>query len=215
MERFPSSLAGQAKFVRDALSMKIEPTRLFVPERTVEHITTLKKEVMKKLVGQAQVAIFSVTNDAEVEVALQIVEQFKLKASLVGARNFRKYADRLKALNVSVIAQPPQEADFPHYMSDFVSCQGSGVAVYFAGENGFQLRLSAARAVQTGMSEAWALQALTNGIENLYGTELYGSSFKTGNTADLIVWSGSPLDLTSQPVLQICGGEIITEKDKP
>jgi imidazolonepropionase-like amidohydrolase len=215
MERFPSSLAGQAKFVRDALSLKIEPTRLFVPEQTIEHIATLKKEVMKSLVGQTQVAIFLVTNDAEVEVALQIVEQFKLKASLVGARSFGKYVERLKALKVSVIAQPPLESDYPRYMSDLVSCQNNGVAVYFAGENGSQLRLAGARAVQAGMSESWTLQALTSGIANLYGTELTASGFKTGNTADLIVWSGNPLDLTSQPVLQICGGEIITDKDKP
>lgn len=213
-ERFPSSLAGQVKFVRDALSMKMEPSRLFVPEKTIEFLTVQKQEVMKQLLGQTQVALFWVSNDAEVEAALQIIEQFKLKGALAGYRNVARYADRLKQLNVSVVTLPLGEADFPQYLAELATCHAKGVAVYFAGDHGDQIRLSAAKAVQAGVSKDWALQAITSGVENLYGTQV-SIGLNVGNGADLIVWSGNPLDLTSRPVLQMCGGEVITEEDKP
>jgi|GEM_PF-3506561 imidazolonepropionase-like amidohydrolase len=213
-ERFPSSLAGQVKFVRDALSMKMEPSLLFVPEKTIEFLNTQKQAVMKQLLEQKQVALFWVSNDAEVVAALQIIEQFKLKAAIAGYRNLASYADRLKGLNVSVIALPLSEADFPQYFAEIATCHSKGVAVYFAGDHGDQIRLSAAKAVQAGVSKDWALQAVTSGVQKLYGTQASGG-LNVGNEADFIVWSGNPLDLTSRPVLQMCGGEVITEEDKP
>lgn len=213
-DRFPSSLAGQVKFVRDALSLNVEPSRLFIPEKTTEYLTSQKQDVMKNLLEQSKVAFFWASNDAELEAALQIVEQFKLKAAVAGHRDIGKHAERLKALNVSVVAVPLLETDFPQYVEGLVDCHRQGVAVYFAGDHGDQIRLSAAKAVQAGVSKDWALQVITSGIQKLYGTQIT-SGMTMGNNADLIVWSGNPLDLTSQPLLQICNGVVSTEKDKP
>lgn len=213
-ERFPSSLASQTKYVRDALSMKVESSRLFVPDSTLDYIGKMKKEVLSKLLDRSQVALFWVTNDAEIEAALQLVQQYNLKAAFAGSRRWSSYAERLIESKVSLIVLPLRETEFANYMSDVADCHIKGIPVYFAGEHGDQLRLSAAKAVQAGVSEAWALQAITDGLQRLYAVDMSVGGIRVGSAADMVVWSGNPLDMTSRNLLQVSGGKVISEKEK-
>ena len=78
-DRFPSSLVGQVKLVRELLDGKVNPSRLYIPGESLDRLSQSKQNVATQLVSGKQLALFQVSSDAEVNAALSIIEQFKLK----------------------------------------------------------------------------------------------------------------------------------------
>lgn len=74
------------------------------------------------------------------------------------------------------------------------------------------LRVSAALAVQYGMPREAALQALTTVPARLLGLESEFGKLEEGRGADLVVWSGDPLCLSSAVELVVIGGVITYQR---
>lgn len=213
VDRFPSSLAGQVKFVRDALDGKRTPSRLFVPDATLLEIDKSKDYAIGKLRDRKQLAIFQVSDEAETEAAIRVVREYKLRAAFVGSTSWAEYSAELKELGVAVIALPIKEDDFPTYMDDLVSCHKSGVDVYFGGDTGVQIRATASLAVRHGMDANWARFAISNGHTKLF-PECEGKlGFKEGESADLLVWSGDPLNLSSTILARVRNGKVVVSEE--
>jgi hypothetical protein len=86
----------------------------------------------------------------------------------------------------------------------------SGVAVGFtAGGNAAALRLTAALATRAGLDPKLALQALTTVPARILGVESDCAALEPGKRADLVVFGGDPLDLTSKVELVVVGGAIV------
>ena len=212
-DRFPSSLAGQVKFVRDALDGKRAPSRLFVPDVTLTWMEKSKSEAISKLRDRKQLALFHVSDEAEIEAAIRIVRDYKLRAAFVGSMSWAGYASELKELGVAVIALPIKEGDFPVYIDDLVACHKSGVDVYFGGETGDQIRATASLAVRHGMDATWARFAISNGHTKLFPECEGRLGFKEGEPADFLVWSGDPLNLSSTILARVRDGKIIVSEE--
>ena len=212
-DRFPSSLAGQVKFVRDAFDGKRAPSRLFIPDVTLSGLETSRSEAIGKLRDRKQLALFQVSDEAEIEAAIRIVRDYKLRAAFVGSTSWAAYTSDLKELGVAIITLPIKEGDFPIYIDDLVSCHKSGVDVYFGGETGIQIRATASLAVRHGMDANWARFAISNGHTKLF-PECEGKlGFKEGESADFLVWSGDPLNLSSTILARVRNGKIIVSEE--
>jgi imidazolonepropionase-like amidohydrolase len=64
-------------------------------------------------------------------------------------------------------------------------------------------------AIRYGMDPEAALRALTLGPARMFGLESRIGSLERGKDADLVVFSGSPFEPTSQVLLVICNGRIV------
>lgn len=213
VDRFPSSLAGQVKFVRDALENKRTVSRLFVPDATLFEIEKSKIDAITKLRDRKQLAIFQVTDEAEIEAAIRIVRDYKLRAAFVGSTSWADYSAELKELGIAIIASPVKESDFPVYVDDLVACHKSGVDVYFGGDTGVQIRATASLAVRQGMDANWARFAICNGHTKLFPECEGRVGFMEGESADFLIWSGDPLNLSSTILARIRNGKVIVSEE--
>jgi hypothetical protein len=213
VDRFPSSLAGQVKFVRDAFDGKQAPSRLFIPDATLTVLAKSRSEAIAKLLDRKQLALFQVSDEAEIEAAIRIVRDYKLRAAFVGSMSWSTYATELRELGVSIIAMPIKEGDFPVYLDDLVTCHKNGVDVYFGGETGLQIRATASLAVRHGMDSNWAKFAISNGHTKLFPGCEGKLGFKEGESADFILWSGDPLNLSSTILARVRNGKAIVSEE--
>lgn len=211
-DRFPSSLVGQVKLVKELLDGKVHPSRLYIPSESLDRLSQSKQSIAKQLVAGKQLALFQVSTDAEVNAALSIIEQFKLKAALMGAREWATFADRLKALGASIISIPASDTDYQWYYEELVQCQSKGVPVYFGGDTAMQLRATASQCVRQGMPSTAALRSLTQAATNLYGAPAQSVGLNVGSPANLVIWSDSPLNLTATISSMIVDGKPLSRE---
>jgi len=76
------------------------------------------------------------------------------------------------------------------------------------------LPLCAALAVKEGMSEYEALRAITIDAARICRVDHRLGSLAAGKDADLCLWDGNPLELTSSVIKTLISGEIVWEKEK-
>jgi imidazolonepropionase-like amidohydrolase len=85
----------------------------------------------------------------------------------------------------------------------------AGIRVAFTSQQPQWLRTTAALAVAHGMPRRAALAALTRTPAELIGRPERVGSLRIGCDADLAVFSGDPLDLTSRLLAVYVGGELL------
>ena len=77
------------------------------------------------------------------------------------------------------------------------------------GEQG--LARQAGLAMRFGLSTDQALKAVTSSAATILGVDGQVGSLQTGHDADLVVWSGKPMDDTSKPVLVLIDGKPVRD----
>jgi imidazolonepropionase-like amidohydrolase len=147
--------------------------------------------------------------------ALRIAGEFGLRISLEHATEGYKIADILARENVPCVVGPILFSRVKYELREMTPANPgilarAGVKVAIQTDEMSAARylpLNAAVAVQHGMDEEEALKAVT-----LYAAEIIGvadrvGSLEAGKDADLVVFSGHPLDYRSMPELVFIEGE--------
>lgn len=142
---------------------------------------------------------------SDIEAALRLADDLKLKIVLSGASEAWMIADELARRRVPVIVDPledlPELFDRLHSRSDNAAIlQRAGVRVIIATYASHQSRLlwqHAGNAVRTGMDHDAAIRAVTETPADAFGLKGYGRLEK-GAVANVVVWSGDPLQLTTR-----------------
>jgi len=117
-------------------------------------------------------------------------------------------ADALAASHTPVLIDT--EADLPEQFETLGSrldnaarLEKAGVLVAIEGSRSFgnyrQARLNAGTAVANGLPYAAALRALTLNPARIWGVADRLGSLEAGKAADLVVWSGDPLETSTYP----------------
>ncbi|MEO8449665.1 MAG: amidohydrolase family protein [Gemmatimonadota bacterium] len=149
--------------------------------------------------GQLPVA-FQANRKMDIENALRLVQEFKLKAIILGGAEGWKIAPALAAAQVPVALSPNQ--DIPSFdalgtrLDNATLLRQAGVTVIFAGgDPGGErnLRFSAGNAVRNGMTWDDALKAMTLWPAQAFGLTDYGT-LDVGKVGNVVVWSGDPFD---------------------
>jgi imidazolonepropionase-like amidohydrolase len=153
----------------------------------------------------------------EIESAMELQAAFRLKMTIVHARQAGDAVDRLAASKLPVAFGPLFVGDRRETLEIPGRLAKAGVPVAFitdapaASEE--HLRAIAAFAVKYGMDRDAALKALTTVPAEILGLSKECGSLTEGKSADLVVWTGDPLSLASQVELVLVDGRVTWRKD--
>ena len=139
----------------------------------------------------------------DIENALRLKQEFKLKVVLFGAVEGWQVAKEIARAGVPVVIEPLR--DIPSFdglgarLDNATLLREGGVDVIIAqGDPGGErnLRYAAGNAVRNGMSWDDALKAITQLPATSFGMSDYGV-LAPGKAANVVVWSGDPFDFAS------------------
>jgi len=195
--------AGAFLLLGDALEEARHPPKPGEPRRLTEAGRSTLREV---LAGRTPV-LFQVDRAADIRAVLSFAAQQRVKAIIAGgAEAWRVAADLAKA-QVPVVIDPFDDlpADFDRIASTLENAarlEHAGVTVAFslrtsAPHEARKLRQGAGNAVAHGMSWERAFAAITSVPAHLFAAGDDLGSLDVGHKANLVVWSGDPLEVTS------------------
>jgi imidazolonepropionase-like amidohydrolase len=201
LERLREVLDDAVQFGRRKGAYERNQTRDFAASR-------LDLEALLPVV-RGQLPLFvNVDRAADVRAALRVARDLRLRLVVVGGAEAWQVADELAQARVPVILNPvanlPANFDALHVRDDGAALlRKAGVTVAISTLAGFhsahRLRQAAGTAVAHGLPWADALAAITSAPAEIFGMKGLGA-VRTGAVADVVVWSGDPLELSSRPL---------------
>jgi imidazolonepropionase-like amidohydrolase len=214
--RLPSTRMGSAFVVRKALL----DAQHFLAQReareagsgqseTVSAKSTpvkrdLNLEALAALLGGEMTAFFECHRADDIMTALRLIDEFSLKAVLVGASDGFKLAPEIAEREIPVIVSPigvgprrleTQEASY----TNAAALHRAGVKVVIKADEALgigqvrELPLMAAFAVKGGMERDTALRAITLTAAEVLGVSDRIGSLEVGKDADIVLFDGDPL----------------------
>lgn len=157
---------------------------------------------------------------AEIESALELQLASRRKLVLVHARPSVELMKRLASTKTPLLVEPLTPSDRRDTLELAGKLAKAGVTFAFVSDAPSVpeslLRVSAAFAVKYGLDRQTALKALTTVPAELLGLEGQRGAIAVGQSADLVVWDGDPLMLSSDVQMVLIDGRVTWPKaDKP
>ncbi len=154
---------------------------------------------------EGRLPLYAIANrQSDIESALRLANEYHLKLVIRGGTEAWKVAKLLAAANVPVVLNPL--SDVPNFdglsprLDNATILREAGVPVVLIEPdrgNYRNLRFSAGNAVRNGMKWDDALRAITLEPAKAMGVDGRYGSLEAGKVADVVVWSGDPLDFAS------------------
>lgn len=151
---------------------------------------------------------------ADIREVLKLAREYRLKIVLSGAEEGWMVADEIARARVPVLLNPTQNLPSSFEargstMENAARLHAAGVTIAIAnGDGGHRARESrynAGNAVAHGLPHNAALAALTLNPARIFGETKLGS-IERGKQADIVVWTGDPLEPSSQPIAILIKG---------
>jgi imidazolonepropionase-like amidohydrolase len=167
----------------------------------------LKLEALVPVIRGELPALVFANRSRDIRSAVEFCDKQKVKMILAGGSEAYKVKDLLKSKNIPVILKPtlraPDEEDDPYdrAMTEPAELAAAGIQIAFASfDNSFARRLGqfAGAAVAYGLSRDQALKAVTLNPAQIFGLDKELGTLEVGKTANLIITTGDPLDVTTQ-----------------
>lgn len=184
-------------------------------------LSRLDLEAMVPVVQGRLPLVLSVDRAPDILNALALAREFKLHLVLAGAAEGWLVADAIARDSVGVIIDPL--TDIPGYdqlaatLSNAARLQKAGVTVALAtfdAHNARNVRFLAGNAVANGMPYDAALAAITSAPARIWRVEQQVGALAPGRQADLVVWSGDPLELMTQAEHVFIGGREMPQDNR-
>ena len=141
---------------------------------------------------------------SDIETALRLAREFKLRLVLAGAQEAWEMAAEIASAGVPVLVQPLD--NIPSYDALGVRYENAsllakaGVKVVLLEtdtHNSRNLRQQAGNAVSYGMTWDEALRAITLSPAEVFGVAGRYGSLEAGKVANVVVWSGDPFEFST------------------
>lgn len=201
-------------FQKSRAAWERNATRRFAPSR-------LDLEALVSALDQKVPVVFHVDRAADILAALNIAKEFKLRPVIAGGAEAWKVAPALAAAKVPVFIYPlqqPSSFDAIGAREDNAAIlDKAGVAVGIStGEthNARKLRQEAGNAVRSGLPYEAALAAITRVPAEALGMGARYGTLAVGKTANLVVWSGDPLEIGTQVLDVVVRGHRLPLKSR-
>ena len=153
----------------------------------------------------------------EVARAAGFASRHGLTGAIRGATLATDLVEPLRASGLGVVLGPFQTAQASHVVESVRALGDAGVPMAFALDGPAfdpqQMRLSAAMAVALGADPAVTMRALTSDAARIAGVAERLGSIERGRDADLVLWSGDPLNLTSRVEAVYVDGALVHRGD--
>ena len=141
---------------------------------------------------------------SDIETALRIAREYKIRLILAGAAEGWEVADHIAAAGVPVLVQPMD--NIPTYDALGIRYENAGLLaragvkvalLETSTENSRNLRQQAGNAVAYGMTWEQALRAVTLTPAEAFGVADRYGSLEAGKVANVVVWTGDPFEFST------------------
>jgi imidazolonepropionase-like amidohydrolase len=160
--------------------------------------------------------IVKVDRASDIREMIALAKDEKLRIILDGAEEGWRVAAEIAAAKLPVILDPlanlPRSfAGLGATMENAARLHGAGVTIVIRTSGGAahrarELRYGAGNAVAWGLPHAAAVAAITVNPARVFGVADRAGTIEAGRAADLVLWSGDPLEPLSQPRLILVEG---------
>jgi imidazolonepropionase-like amidohydrolase len=154
---------------------------------------------------RGQMPLIAVANRrSDIETALRIAREYKIRLILAGAAEGWEIADKIAAAGVPVLVQPMD--NIPSYDALGIRYENAGLLakggvkvslMETQTENSRNLRQQAGNAVAYGMTWEQALRAVTLSPAEAFGVASQYGSLEAGKVANVVVWTGDPFEFST------------------
>ena len=152
-----------------------------------------------------QLALIAIANRrSDIETALRLAREFKLRLVLAGAQEAWEIAGAIAAAGVPVLVEPLD--NIPSYdalgvrYENAAALSRAGVKVVLLENdthNARNLRQQAGNAVSYGLTWDQALRAVTLSPAEVFGVADRYGSLEAGKVANVVVWTGDPFEFST------------------
>lgn len=169
--------------------------------------------------------VFDVNRAADIRQVLALSKRYGIKPIIAGAAEAWVVADELAAANVPVLLDPltnlPMSFDLIGARLDNAAILvRAGVRVGFTqklsdvSHNAAKIRQVAGNAVAHGLPWDAALAGLTTVPAEMFGMAATRGRIAVGQVADLVLWTGDPLEVTTAAQQVWIGGNAISMRSR-
>jgi hypothetical protein len=202
------SRAGQWMLLEQAVSEARTPPRASEPAL----LTRIGRETLKRFTRDGTV-IFAVDRASDILQVLAFAKRHGFNPVINGGAEAWMVAAQLAESDVPVLLDPlenlPSNFDtLGARLDNAALLHAAGVTVVVAGgesHNARKQRQMAGNAVANGLPHSAGLAALTSAPASVFGVKT--GVLQEGRKADLVVWSGDPLEVTTVADLVVMNGK--------
>jgi len=180
--------------------------------QSVQDLDALKQVLEKKIP-----LVIQVHRSDDILQMIALAKKHDIRLVVSGASEAWQVADELAKANVAVIMDPimnlPQSFEALAVRLDGAAILNrAGVKLAFTGidwqstHNAYLVRQSAGNAVAYGLPAEEGLKAISRNTAEIFGIKDYGQ-IKVGMQADLVIWDGDPLEITSMAEMVFIMGQ--------
>jgi hypothetical protein len=157
--------------------------------------------------GETRLIVFDVDRASDIRQVIALARREKLHIAIKGGTEAWRVAPELATARIPVVLNPlddlPESFDaVGATLENAAHLQHAGVKIAFtfddpAPHNIQRLRQAAGIAVAHGLPWEDALAAITRNPAEIFGVTAENGSLARGRPADLVLWSGDPLEVTT------------------
>lgn len=202
-----SSLLRLREIFQDAQDYAVNKKAFEGGERRAYVLSRLDLEAFQPVLRQELPLVVRVNRASDIEAVLRLSKELGFKLILAGAIEGWEVADQIAAARVPVLINaldniPNDFESLGATLENAARLQKAGVTVALMtgdAHNVRNLRQGAGNAVAYGMPWEAALAAMTSVPAKIWGIEGSYGTLEPGKDADVVLWDGDPLELTSYP----------------
>jgi imidazolonepropionase-like amidohydrolase len=187
-------------------------------------LTPAGRQALLDFIGGAGVFVFDVDRAADIRQVLAFAAREKLRIAIAGGAEAWRVAPELAVANVPVILDALEDLpggfdSIGATLENAARLQRAGVKVTFTLDspephNVRKLRQTAGVAVAHGLPWDAGLAGLTRVPAEIFGVADRFGSIERGRRANLVVWSGDPLEVTSYATHVFIDGALQPERSR-
>ncbi len=176
----------------------------------------LDMQALQAVLGGEIPLVVNVNRASQINQALKLVDDFDVRLVIAGAAEAWMLADKIAQKDVAVILDPL--ANLPGSFDSLGARLDNATLLHNAGvkiligdgdsHNSRNQKQLAGNAVANGLPRSAAMDAISKNVAEVYGLEGLGE-ISVGEKANLVLWDGDPLEITSFADQVIINGEMI------
>jgi imidazolonepropionase-like amidohydrolase len=159
---------------------------------------------------------------SDIDAVLALAADYGFRPVIVGGSEAWMAADRLAKAGVPVILKPLTSlpSSFERLGARFDNAArlaAAGVVIAFSSFENHRapaIAQEAGNAVRFGLSQDAALRAITLAPAEIYGVDDRYGSLEPGKVANIVIWSGDPLEVTTLPETVLVRGRIVPDHSR-
>ncbi len=201
--------AFMREYLDEARSYAANPNA-YVRRNREDRFALSDLKALGAVVSGAQPLIVHLNGEADIRNLIRLKTDYNLRVIIAGGSEAWRAAEPLAAADIAVILDPmvnlpSQFEDLGATLKNAARLNAAGVKIAFYNPPGFgahNLRLltqQAGNAVAEGLPYEAAIAALTINPAEMFGLDRQLGSIELGKIADIVIWDGDPLEVTTIP----------------